>query len=476
MSDEVKAPIMIPFESFSYPFFDFSYQPDHAALVAAFHSTEDPVKKGMKGLYVHIPFCDTICSFCPFVKSVGSAERVDAYLDALAAELRTVGAARRLGAWELDAVYIGGGTPSVLSVEQMETLFGSIRANFRIKTDAEISFEFEAKSIDEEKLQVLAQLGVTRVSFGVQTFDPATREMINITASLDHVYAAIAASVKHFANTNLDMMVGFPGQTIDDALKDATLAATSGIGSVSIYPVDYVMTLPAWLDRIRAGDLPRPAPLAERSAMFHQAKGELLRHMSEQNMYCFGVPRAPATRYMFSTLYGGYHDECVGVGSGAYSFIRGLAYYNEARERVYVKKARAGALPIVQSSPGHAYEKGLVFFPKRLTFDMHDLDELGLTEVYADRIASVVDKGLAVVDGDTLRLTEAGHPVYSELMVHFMSDAQRRIYDRMCQRLRGEVGIIDEEEWTAGAQRVRRMGAFNAMGPAPAARVPAVAG
>lgn len=467
---------MIPFESFSYPFFDFNYQADHAALAAAFHSTEDPIKHGLKGLYVHIPFCDTICSFCPFVKSVGSTERVDAYLAALVIELRTVGATRRIGAWELDTIYIGGGTPSVLNVDQLSALFGAIRANFRIKPDAEISFEFEAKSIDEEKLRVLAQLGVTRVSFGVQTFDPASREMINITASLDQVHAAIADSAKYFANTNLDMMVGFPGQSVEDALKDAALAATSGIGSVSIYPVDYVMTLPAWQDRIRSGDLPRPAPLAERSAMFHQARGELLRHMSEQNMYCFGSPGAPATRYMFSTLYGGYHDECVGVGSGAYSFVRGLAYYNEAKERTYVDKARTGVLPVVQSSPGHAYEKGLVFFPKRLTFDMRDLGELGLTDVYADRIAAVVDKGLAVVDGDMLRLTEAGHPVYSELMVHFMSDAQRRIYDRMCQRLRNDVGVIDENEWAAGVQRVRRMGAYNAMGPAPAARVPAVSG
>ncbi|MGW6836295.1 coproporphyrinogen-III oxidase family protein [Streptomyces sp. NPDC054949] len=463
---------MIPFESFSYPFFDFNFKADHRALVSSFlRSDDEPATgSGLKALYVHVPFCDTICAFCPFVKSVGSEERISRYLDALRAELRAVGATRRLQSWELDAVYVGGGTPSVLSEEQIIALFAMIRENFTIKEDAEISFEFEAKSVTEEKFRALAGLGVTRVSFGVQTFDTATREMINITASPDQVQSAISSSTKYFSNTNLDMMVGFPGQQLEGALEDASLAGTSGIGSVSIYPVDYVMTLPAWQDRIRKGDLPRPAPLAQRSSMFHDARAELMRHMSEQNMYCFGSADAPATRYMFSTLYGGYNDECVGVGPGAYSFIRGLAYYNEADERLYVKEAMSGVQPIACASPGHAYEKGLVFFPKRLSIDLRTLKDVSLDEVYAEKISRIVEEGLAFTDGDILRLTEPGKRMYSELMVHFFSDAQRRLYNRMCARLSSQVGVIDEEEWAAGERRVRGMGAFNAMSAAATRR------
>lgn len=454
---------MLAFESFSYPFFDLNFSADHPAVVSAFLSTPDTATTGLKALYVHIPFCDTICSFCPFVKSVGTADRIGAYLAALHVELRTVAAMRRIQGWELDAVYIGGGTPSVLSEDQIGALIGAIRSNFALKVDAEISFEFEAKSVDDSKFATLAGLGVTRVSFGVQSFDPATRDMVRVTASLDQVHTSIAGATKHFKNTNLDMMVGFPGQDVDAALLDARLAGTSGIGSVSIYPVDYVMTLPAWQDRIRTGDLPRPAVLDERSRMFHSARQELMRHMSEQNMYCFGAASAPPTRYMFATLYGGYRDECVGVGAGAYSFVRGLAYYNEADERAYVARAATGVQPIARSSPGHAYEKGLVFFPKRLTFDMRDLEELSLASVYADRIARVVDNGLAEITGETLRLTEPGKLVYSELMAHFFSDGQRRLYDRMVARLSQQVGVIDAQEWVAGEDRVRGMGAFNAL-------------
>ncbi|MGN2638532.1 coproporphyrinogen-III oxidase family protein [Nocardia takedensis] len=459
---------MLPFESFSYPFFDLNTVADHRGIVSAFLDHTDPQvvgdhATGRRALYVHIPFCETICRFCPFVKSVGSTERVNAYLTALFVELRTLGATPRMAGWEIDSVYIGGGTPSVLSIEQITALMREIRVNFQISADAEISFEFEAKSVDPEKFAALAELGITRVSFGVQSFDPVIREQVNITATLDQVHDAINWASDYFVNTNLDMMVGFPGQDRDHAHADARAAASSGIGSVSIYPVDYVMTLPGWQNRIRSGELPRPENLDERSRMFHVARAALGESMGEQNMYCFGPPQAPATRYMFSTLYGGYRDEAVGVGAGAYSFLRGVAWMNEADERAYVAAAGAGGLPITRSSPGHAYEKGLVFFPKRLSFDMRDLPLLGLEQVYADRIEAVVAAGHAEIAGDILALTEAGKLVYSELMAHFFSDAQARIYQRMVARLSREVGVIDEIEWQAGTDRVSAMGAANAL-------------
>ncbi|MEV6927087.1 coproporphyrinogen-III oxidase family protein [Dactylosporangium sp. NPDC051485] len=459
---------MLPFESFTYPFFDQNTLADHPAVVQAFLSTADPsipgdITPGNKSLYIHIPFCDTLCTFCPFVKAANAGpERVANYLRALHTELRTIAATTRVGAWVLDAVYVGGGTPSVLTVEQIAELFAVVRDCFQLSADAEVSFEFEAKSVDEDKFRALVEFGVTRVSFGVQSFDPATRDMVNITASLEQVHAAIEWSTKYFTNTNLDMMVGFPGQGLDAALLDARLAGTSGIRSVSVYPVDYIMTLPGWQDRIRRGDLPRPADLDERSMMFHAARGELAEHMGVQNMYCFGDPTAPPTRYMFSTLYGGYRDEAVGVGSGAYSIMRGLAYYNEAGEAQYVQRASAGQLPVVAAHPYHAYEKGLVFFPKRLTFDLRDLEVLSLTEVYRPRIDQLIERGFAVTDGDLLRLTPDGELTYSELMAHFFSDSQHRLYGRLVNRMNQQVGQIDDVGWISGHGR-QRLGAFNAL-------------
>ncbi|HEX2038877.1 MAG TPA: radical SAM protein [Acidimicrobiales bacterium] len=456
---------MIPFESFSYPLFDLAYRADHEAVLEAFLASpaEDVFGGGLKGLYVHIPFCDTICDFCPFVKSVGSEERIRAYMGALHRELETLGSKPRMAEWTLDAVYIGGGTPSVLSEEQLTALVTTIRKSFRLSPDVEITFEVEPKSATDSKLATMAGLGATRVSFGVQTLDPTVRTLVNLTATLDDVYRTIELSTKHFARTNVDMMVGFPSQTRDSVLAEMDEIGRSGIGSVSVYPVDYVMTMPGWLDRIRRGQIDRPASLAERSDQFHEARAALMKHFDEQNMYCFGTESIAAVRYMFEILYGTYRDECVGVGSGAYSFMRGIASYNTAVESTYVEQAGSGRLPVACTSPGHAYEKGLVFFPKRLSYDLDDMVELGIDETYGEKIARLEDLGLVDVDGRVLRLTEEGKRTYSELMVGFFSDQQQRLYRRVCNRLQSEVGVVTDDEWRSGSARIRSLGAFNAM-------------
>lgn len=456
---------MIPFESFSYPLFDLNYRGDFRSLVKALYSQpydEMPVP-GLKGLYLHIPFCDTICEFCPFNKAVGTPERIARYVEALVKELQTVAQQPRVAAWTLDSVYVGGGTPSVLSESQLSLVLRAVRDNFALAPDAEISVEVEPKSATESKLATLKDAGATRISFGVQTFNPKIRTTANLTATLDQVYETIRLSTGLFDDTNLDLMVGFPGHTIESVTEEMAEAGNCGIGSVSMYPVDYVMTLPGWLERIRAGTIEAPRPLAERTEMFHAARAELARHFVEQNMYCFGSNTAPPTKYMFKTLYGGYGDECLGVGAGAYSFVRGLASYNETVETRYVEEALGGELPVACASPGHAYEKGLVFFPKRMTYDLADLDQVGLQEVYEPRIDALVDQGFVSRSDDRLTLTEAGKGVYSELMVYFFSDQQRRLYNRVCDRLASQNLVIDAAEWTKGHARIRSLGALNAM-------------
>jgi len=266
----------VPFESFSYPFFDFTYKADHVKLVDAFLNPGYtlPTSKGLKGLYVHIPFCETICRFCPFVKSVGSEERVAQYITALETELRFIGDAERFKSWEIDAIYFGGGTPSVLNNEQITRLFQAIRRNLRLAENCEITFEMEAKSVTREKLLCLKELGTTRVSFGLQTFDPAIRPILNLTPTQEQLEETIALFAEIFPDNNMDMIVGLPGQDEEAMFRDLEKAIASKISSISIYPMDYVMTLPSLLDRIRRKEIPAP-PDAPRLKTIEQARGPL---------------------------------------------------------------------------------------------------------------------------------------------------------------------------------------------------------
>lgn len=432
----------VPFESFSYPFFDFSYKTNVRKLVDSFLNPCQGILKGKgkKGLYIHIPFCDTICTFCPFIKSVGHGERIENYITALLSEIEMVARTEKCQSITFDAVYIGGGTPSLLSPQQNEKIFESLRKSFQLSDSIEISYEVEAKSTSKSQVLQLRDLGVTRISFGVQTFDPEIRSLVNLTASEHQVRETIALSAENFERTNMDLMVGFPLQNEERTIRDVELAAKSGIASVSIYPVDYVMTLPKFVDRIKKGEIPAPADSEERHRLFHLARRTLRNYFEEHNIYSYGKAEARPCQYMFEILYGGYHEEYIGLGCSSYTCLKGIIYQNIPDEDEYIRSIHEGLLPVRVASPYHAYERGLVFFPKRLTYQLQELNELGLDVLYKERIDQLTTLGLIRNDGQQLELTEEGQNNYSALMVEFFSDSQKRLYSRICKKLVSQVG------------------------------------
>jgi len=436
----------VPFESFSYPFFDFTYKADHAKLVDAFLNPKPALttSKGLKGLYVHIPFCETICRFCPFVKSVGSEERIAQYISALEIEFRLIGTAERFQSWNIDAIYIGGGTPSVLSNEQFARLFQAIRQNLHLADNCEITVEMEAKSASREKLLCLKELGTTRVSFGLQTFDPIIRPILNLTPTQEQLNETISLFAEIFPDNNMDMIVGLPGQDEDAMLRDMEKAIACGISSISVYPMDYVMTLPSLLDRIRRKEIPAPPDGIRLKNMFYEARHLLRSKFTEYNIYSYGNERATPSRYMFGIVYGGYYNQYIGVGCSSYTYLQGLMYQNITSEAEYVQRLHDGLSPVHVSSPYHAYEKGLVFFPKLMRYDLRELRSLDLEPLYQERIERLISEGLLWIDGDLLRLTDEGEKNYAALMVEFFSDNQRRLYNKICKKLTFQIGWNDE--------------------------------
>lgn len=454
----------VVFESFTFPAFDLAYNVDALGVANAFLNVpDDRPQRGMRGVYVHIPFCESICGFCPFRKSVGTEDRISAYMDALTTEIELAAATPLIRSWDIDAIYIGGGTPSVLGPERTSELLGTLRSRLRLSADVEITFEVEPKSASEEVLLAARQGGATRVSFGVQTLDPGLRKMVNLTATLAEVERTAELCARHFENTNLDMIVGFPGQDSEDAVRDMSAAISLGVGSISLYPLDYVAVLPKLLNKIRVGDLPPAVVGRERWDMFHAAREALMEQMPAQNMYCFGRPGSPKCRYMFEILYGGYHDQVIGFGLGAYSMIRGLAYANVGSEADYVACAKERRMPVGQASPGHAYEKAFVYAPKRLNADLREADELDIGASILPKVHALEEAGLVTVSGDIMTLTRAGEHQYAQIMVGFMSDEQRRLYERVCRRITRDLNWGLDGPLDSAKAAARALGAVNAL-------------
>ena len=183
-----------------------------------------------KAVYIHIPFCKKICSYCDFCKMYYHQEYVSNYLKALETEID-----KRYQGEIVDTIYIGGGTPSVLSVLQLKELFRIIK---RIKKSKNIEFSFEINfdSIDEEKLVLLKENGVNRLSFGLETLSPKGQRLLNRVNKKERIKKIISkAKELGFNNINIDLIYAFPGETKEDLKKDLDFIISLDIEHISTY-------------------------------------------------------------------------------------------------------------------------------------------------------------------------------------------------------------------------------------------------
>ncbi|WKZ48129.1 MAG: radical SAM family heme chaperone HemW [Anaerolineales bacterium] len=173
----------------------------------------------MYSLYLHIPFCAHRCAYCDFNTYAGQESLIPAYADALCNEIEFVGSrAERSGSGDeakVHTIFFGGGTPSLLSPSQFDSILGSIRANFTLTEDAEITIEANPGTVNYDSLCQLRKIGINRISFGVQSANMEELRMLERTHSFFDVIEAVTSARKAgFANLNLDLIYGLPEQTM----------------------------------------------------------------------------------------------------------------------------------------------------------------------------------------------------------------------------------------------------------------------
>ena len=183
------------------------------------------------GLYIHIPFCSTKCGYCNFY-SVTSLSSIPDFLEALGREMEMV-----LGEFgPFDTVYIGGGTPSILSLNEMENLLARIRRNFALLSDVEMTMEANPADLDLSLLRGLRNLGVNRINIGIQSFD---QKILNILgrrhSSIEAISAIETARKAGFENIGLDLIYGAPGQDIRSWLDTLSQALAFDPEHLSCY-------------------------------------------------------------------------------------------------------------------------------------------------------------------------------------------------------------------------------------------------
>lgn len=196
----------------------------HAGIDAATYQRwlADLPAEATLSLYLHVPFCDRLCWFCGcHTRQVARYAPVAAYVEALAREIQVVG--RRAGERPVTAIHLGGGSPSLLSPADLERLACDLRAAFNVRSQVEFSIELDPSDMDAARYDALAAIGITRVSLGVQDFNPEVQAAINRIQTYEQTRAVVEAMRARGVNSvNLDVLYGLPFQTVGSV--EATVA------------------------------------------------------------------------------------------------------------------------------------------------------------------------------------------------------------------------------------------------------------
>ena len=285
-------------------------------------------------LYIHIPFCKSLCPYCPYNRVLYDAALVAPYVQAMHDEIEIY--SRLLGDIEIGSIYIGGGTPTTL-VDELESIIEHARQRFgQIGT---VAVETTPDDLDENTLTTLKSLGVSLLSIGVQSFDDRYLKLIGRRYRSSILPEALAnAAASGFDTVNLDLMFAFPGQSTDEALADLDEALASGADQVTLYPL-FTFPYSAVGKLLHAPHVRFPGLKTRRRmyrALHDTARARALTRISVWGFKKENVPR-------FSSVTRGAY---IGIGAGAGTCLPGLFYFNTFSVPEYIRCSSRHELPV----------------------------------------------------------------------------------------------------------------------------------
>ncbi len=279
---------------------------------------------GSLGLYVHIPFCKSICNFCPYCKVLYSAESCDRYIDHLIQEIHLVGNQHK-GRKKVTSLYFGGGTPA-LAADRIKEIIDALNEHFIITEG--IGLELHPDNVNVEVLQKIKDAGVTKISIGIQSFSDKYQKILG-RKRVDAAKMKSALSAVPFETVSIDFIFALPGQTFDDLRSDIDSAFSLGANHVAMYPfIDFTFT---------------DSPVA---AMHKKEKRELLDAITQ---YCFDKGYSRSSIWTFSSEEDADYssmtrENYIGFGCSAASLFKEQFKINTFDVESYCERIRSGSL------------------------------------------------------------------------------------------------------------------------------------
>lgn len=376
------------------------------------------------GIYVHIPFCAHICPYCDFNTYSGQGDLIPAYVDALLAEMAL--AAEKVGrSGAAPTLFLGGGTPSLLTAGQVERIIDAARDLYGLEDDAEITLEANPESVDLAYLRDLRAAGVNRLSLGIQSQRFAGLRVLGRGHKSPEAGKAFeAAREAGFDNISLDFIFGWPGQTAEDWDADLTTMLEWNPEHVSLYSLIVEPSTPM-ASAVQRGIL--TVIDDDTVADFYERAAERLGGAGWTHYEIANWAREPRFRSRHNMLYW-RNAQYYGFGAGAHSYLDGLRGSNVLLPADYIETVRLGRRPLVMAETidrelemGESMMLGLRLLVEGVSAaGFRERHGEALEQRYAPQIERFTAIGMLEWHGERLRLTEAGMLLANDVCAEFL--------------------------------------------------------
>ncbi|AGZ24471.1 MULTISPECIES: radical SAM family heme chaperone HemW [Staphylococcus] len=372
----------------------------------------------IQSAYIHIPFCVRICTYCDFNKYFIDKQPVDEYLDALILEMerRTQNANTKL-----KTMYVGGGTPTALNIEQLNKLLTAINRIFTI--EGEFSFEANPDELTFEKVKLLKAFGVNRISMGVQTFKPELLEILGRTHKTEDIYDAVRnARDVGIESISLDLMYHLPQQTLEDFEKSLNLAMEMDIDHISSYGL-ILEPKTQFYNMYRKGHL--KLPNEDLGAEMYQT---LMHKIEDSRFHQYEISNFAIDGHEseHNKVYW-LNEEYYGFGAGASGYTNGVRYTNVNPVNHYIKAITNQEDPILTETRPTTNEQmeEEMFLGLRLNCGVNknkfnEKFNTTIDQIFGQTIISLKNRKLIEETQDYIYLTERGKVIGNEVFEAFL--------------------------------------------------------
>lgn len=369
----------------------------------------------MRGLYIHIPFCVKKCSYCDFVSYCSRLGESDAYIDALIREMS------QFSGEAVDTIFIGGGTPTVLSTKQLERVCSAVFANFSVGADYEFSIEANPGTIDYEKARCLVNSGVNRISLGVQSFNDSELEFLgrihNSATACDTVKEVNRAG---FSNINIDIMTGLPYQNTEKLTHTLDAAVQLPVKHISAYSLIVEEGTPLCRDYDK-GLFELPGEDSDRAMYAMTAEYLKSRGFNQYEISNFAMPG-------FECAHNIKYWECreyFGIGAAAHSYVNGVRYENTPELGEYISGKFRLADEVRLSRNDMIFE--FIMMGMRMNKGISEAEfarrfGMQIDELYKKQLDKFAAGGFIERVNGQIRFTDAGRDVSNSVLCEFICD------------------------------------------------------